>query len=160
MNADPAPTEFAPPPTPGLARSLALAIAAHALLLAMLALGVQWQHGSAPVTVEAELWSELPADAATPPPAQAAPQSVAMSASLVVNEGATTPAAAPDVNIDVFQEAAAAQKKEKQLQDSQMEQEKRRREALKESPSQIEIEIEMKTDDDTGVDGKPLRDPT
>ena len=155
MNADPAPTEFAPPPTPGFARSLALAIGAHALLLAALAVGVQWQRGSTPVTVEAELWSELPADAVSPPATQTAPQPALASAPLVVNDGGTTPATATGVTVDVFQEAAK-QQKAKQLQDSQMEQEKRRREALKEKPPQIEKE----TNDDTDAIGQPLRDPT
>lgn len=155
MNADPAPTAFAPPPTPGFARSLILAIGAHALLLAALAMGVQWQRGSTPVTLEAELWSELAADAIFPPTTQTAPQPALASAPLVVNDGGTTTAAAPGVTIDVFQEVAE-QQKEKQLQDSQMEQEKRRREALKEKPPQIEKE----TNDETEAIRQSLRDPT
>ena len=56
--------EFAPPPTPGLVRAMLLAILAHGVLLAVLTLGVQWKHEATPVTVEAELWSTLPVEAA------------------------------------------------------------------------------------------------
>ncbi|MCF8212180.1 MAG: cell envelope integrity protein TolA [Rhodoferax sp.] len=60
--------EFAPPPTPGLVRSVVLAVLAHTALLAGLATGVQWKHQApATVTVEAELWSALPQEAAPPP---------------------------------------------------------------------------------------------
>lgn len=153
MNADPAPMEFAPPPTPGLARALILAIAAHALLLAGLALGVQWKRGSTPVTVEAELWSELPTDATTPP----TPQTVlhpAPVAPLVPNDSGTTLVAAPGMSMDAVREPALPQK-EKQLHDSQLEQEKRRRDALKLNPPEVEMET-----DTTDEDGKPFRDPT
>ncbi len=56
--------EFAPPPTPGLVRALGLAIVAHGLLLLMLTVGVQWKRDATPVTVEAELWSSVPVEAA------------------------------------------------------------------------------------------------
>jgi colicin import membrane protein len=63
--------QFAPPSTPGLVRSIALAILAHALLLTGLTWGVNWHRGE-PLTVEAELWSALPEQAApeavVPPP--------------------------------------------------------------------------------------------
>lgn len=60
--------EFAPPPTPGLLRAFALAIAAHGLLLVFLGMGVQWKHLPTPVTAEAELWSAVPMSAAEPAP--------------------------------------------------------------------------------------------
>jgi colicin import membrane protein len=55
--------EFAPPSAPGLVRSIALAIMAHALLLAGLTWGVNWRSGET-VTVEAELWAAVPQEAA------------------------------------------------------------------------------------------------
>ena len=65
--------EFAPPPTPGLLRALGLAVLAHAFLLAALTWGVHWKREEVSVTVEAELWSALPQQAAPkpeePPPA-------------------------------------------------------------------------------------------
>ena len=70
--------EFAPPPTPGLLRALGLAVLAHAFLLAALTWGVHWKREAASVTVEAELWSALPQQAApklveAPPPAAREP---------------------------------------------------------------------------------------
>jgi len=64
--------EFAPPSTAGLLRSLALAVLAHAFLLAALTWGVHWKNDAVNVTAEAELWSALPQEAApklveTPP---------------------------------------------------------------------------------------------
>lgn len=56
--------EFAPPPTPGLLRSLALAVLAHAFLLAALTWGVHWKRDAISVTAEAELWSAVPQAAA------------------------------------------------------------------------------------------------
>ena len=56
--------EFAPPPASGVGRSLALAVLAHAVLLAALTWGVNWKSETLPVTAEAELWSALPQEAA------------------------------------------------------------------------------------------------
>ncbi len=65
--------EFAPPVTPGFLRSLALALLAHAFLLAALTLGVQWKSEPLLATAEAELWSALPQEAA-PRLIEAAPE--------------------------------------------------------------------------------------
>lgn len=56
--------EFAPPPTPGLLRALALAVLAHGLLLAALTWGIKWKHEAEVTSFEAELWSALPLEAA------------------------------------------------------------------------------------------------
>lgn len=64
--------EFTPPPTPGLMRSLGLAMLAHVFLLAALTWGVHWKREAVTVTAEAELWSATPQQAAPklvePPP--------------------------------------------------------------------------------------------
>lgn len=59
--------EFAPPPQPGLLRALALAVAAHLLLLLALTHGLHWQREVQDAAVEAELWSALPQEAAPKP---------------------------------------------------------------------------------------------
>ena len=64
-----APTDrlaFAPPATPGLLRSVALAVLAHTLLVAALTWGVSWKHDAQIVAVEAELWAAVPVQAAPP----------------------------------------------------------------------------------------------
>jgi colicin import membrane protein len=69
--------EFAPPPTPGLVRSLVLAVLAHAFLVVALTWGVNWKRDVVTVTAEAELWSAVPQEAAPPlrevPPEPPAP---------------------------------------------------------------------------------------
>lgn len=60
--------EFAPPHTRGSLRALALAIAAHGVLLAVLTVGVQWNSDPVQQTVEAELWAAVPVQAAAPAP--------------------------------------------------------------------------------------------
>lgn len=70
--------EFAPPSTPGLLRSLGLAILAHMLLMAALTWGVNWKRDAQTPAVEAELWSAVPQQAApkleeTPPEPEPAP---------------------------------------------------------------------------------------
>lgn len=68
--------EFAPPPVPGFLRAFGLAIIAHALLVAALTWGVSWRHDAVELTAEAELWAQVPVQAAPklvetlPPPPQ------------------------------------------------------------------------------------------
>jgi colicin import membrane protein len=61
--------EFAPPAQTGNLRALGLAIVAHAVLVAVLTLGVQWKH-DAPISaiVAADLWSSVSQQAAPPAP--------------------------------------------------------------------------------------------
>ena len=70
--------EFAPPEPPAQLRALGLAILAHVLLLGALGWGVSWRHQAEQQTVEAELWSAVPQQAAprlqTPPPPPPPPQ--------------------------------------------------------------------------------------
>jgi len=71
--------EFAPPQPPAQLRALGLAILAHVLLLGALGWGVSWRQQADPLTVEAELWSAIPQQAAPrlqapPPPPQPQPQ--------------------------------------------------------------------------------------
>ena len=66
--------EFAPPMPQGTGRAFALAVLAHLFLAVALTWGVNWKREATVATVEAELWSALPQQAApklieaTPPP--------------------------------------------------------------------------------------------
>ena len=63
----PARAAFMPPPTPGLGRAVALALLAHAALVAALSFAVQWrQSAPEPVIFSAELWAAIPTEAAPP----------------------------------------------------------------------------------------------
>ncbi|MEN9374276.1 MAG: cell envelope integrity protein TolA [Pseudomonadota bacterium] len=67
-------SEFAPPASQGLGSSFVLAVLAHLILLVILGMGVEWKHHVPPTVVaEAELWSELPQQAAPPPPPPPSP---------------------------------------------------------------------------------------
>lgn len=56
--------QFAPPPPPGMLRALGFAITAHLLLMLALGWGVNWKRDPVTLSVEAELWSTLPQEAA------------------------------------------------------------------------------------------------
>lgn len=71
--------DLAPPRNGRWLGPMGLALIAHGLLVIALTWGVSWQNDAEPVTVEAELWSRLPQQAAPraeeppPPPPQPAP---------------------------------------------------------------------------------------
>ena len=146
MTANQARMEFAPPPTPGLVRALALAIIVHALLLAVLAIGVQWKRDAAPITVEAELWSALPVQAEPPAPLPLPPppepvQSAVAKEIIAPTEAPTPPA--PDPSIVIAKEKARL-KREKQLEQEHQELENRRKEAQKVKKLKDEKEVRDK----------------
>jgi colicin import membrane protein len=123
--------EFAPPPTPGLLRALALAMLAHAFLLAALTWGVHWKREAELVTAQAELWSALPQEAApqlvevAPPPPEPEPP---ITVQPPVQE------APPDAQIALQQEKRRLEK-QKQL-DQQLE--RQRLEKLKQDKLELE----------------------
>jgi colicin import membrane protein len=151
--------EFAPPPTPGLMRAVGLAILVHALLLAVLGLGVQWKRDATPVTVEAELWSALPVEAAPAPPAPAPPlepEPIAKPLPLKPLVAPPTPTPPlPDPAIAIAKEKARLQK-EKQLQQEKLEQEKRQKENLKQN--KLKEEKEAKEARESELRDKAARD--
>ncbi len=134
MNANVARMEFAPPPTQGLVRALALAIVAHALLLAGLALSVQWKRDATPVTVEAELWSALPVQAAPKPPDPVPPPPEPVVKPPVAKEVVAPPPVpvplGPDPSIAIAREKAKLQK-ERLLEQERLERDKREKDATK-----------------------------
>jgi colicin import membrane protein len=127
MTAITARMEFAPPPTQGLLRAFGLAIVAHGLLLMVLTLGVQWKRDPVPITVEAELWSALPVQAAPPAPPEPTPvppEPVPVPKPIVAPLAPPPPG--PDPSIAIAQEKARLLK-QKQLE--KLEQEKRQKDA-------------------------------
>jgi colicin import membrane protein len=119
--------EFAPPPTKGLLQAFGLAIVAHGALLIVLTLGVQWKRDPVPITVEAELWSALPVQAAPPAPPEPAP---VPPEPIPVPKPVIAPPAPPatDPSIAIAQEKVRLQR-ERQLQQEKLEQEKRQKNA-------------------------------
>jgi colicin import membrane protein len=122
-------TEFAPPQPPAQLRALALAVLAHVLLLGALGWGVTWRHqADRTLTVEAELWSAVPQQAAPrlqeppPPPPQPEP----------APRPAPPPPPPPDTAQRDAEIALARQKKEAEALATQqkLEQEQKRRQKL------------------------------
>ena len=141
MTAITARMEFAPPPTKGLLRAFGLAIVAHGLLLMVLTLGLQWKRDPVLVTVEAELWSALPVQAAppaVPEPTPIPPEPVPEPKPVIAPPTPLPPAVDP--SIAIAQEKARLQK-EKQLQ---AEIEKRQKDAQLAKKRLEEMEVKAK----------------
>lgn len=144
--------EFAPPPTPGFLRALGLAILAHGLLVAMLTLGVQWKREATPITVEAELWSAVPEQAAPPAP-EPTPQPEPISTPSTPPEppvpvappppvspvAPPPPAPTPDADIALAKEKARL-KKEKLLQEEKREEKREEEKQLKQRQDKLQKE--------------------
>ncbi len=116
--------EFAPPPTPGLVRALALALLAHAFLLAALTWGVQWRQQAVTVSVEAELWSAA-AQQAAPKPVEATPPAP------VEPVAAAEPTVQPDPAIALEREKLLRQQSAQNALAQLQERERQRLEKLK-----------------------------
>jgi colicin import membrane protein len=114
--------EFGPPPTPGLLRALFLAILAHGVLLAVLTAGVQWKHDPVQQTVEAELWSAVPVQAAPPAPEpEPEPEPKPKPAPVAPPEPKPAPApTAAEVKAQADIAIAREKEKAKQLKDKQL----------------------------------------
>lgn len=132
--------EFAPPPQPGLLGGLAFAILAHSMLLLALALGVQWTRESKVLTAEAELWSQLPQQAALkvePPPPPPAP------------EPKPKPVVQPKPEpvkreVDIAQEREREKQKKKLEAQRLQEEEKKKKEAAAKEKEKERKELEAK----------------
>ncbi|MDD5336783.1 MAG: cell envelope integrity protein TolA [Rhodoferax sp.] len=123
--------DFVPPPTPGALRSLALAILAHAFLVAALTWGMHWRREAVSVTAEAELWSEVPQQAA-PKPIEAPPEPPAP-----VAEPSPPPVRAePPLPSDA--DIALAKEKLRLKKEQQLEQERQRQAQLKQEKLLLE----------------------
>lgn len=121
--------DFVPPPAPGLVRALALAVLAHAFLLAALTWGVHWKREAATLSVEAELWSALPQEAAPQALEVAlpvAPEPVTAAPPTPVPEPVPVQAEPAKVDIAIEQEKLRLKKlKEKELKEKELMEKKR-----------------------------------
>lgn len=138
--------EFAPPPPPGLLRAFALAILAHAFLLAALTWGVHWKRQDITLSVEAELWSAVPQQAAPklverpPEPAERQPPSQPVKVTPVpIKVEPVVP------KVDIALERAKRLQQEKLLAQEKAEQERLALEKLK---LQKKLEQEKKAAED------------
>jgi colicin import membrane protein len=145
--------DFVPPPAPGLVRALALAVLAHAFLLAALTWGVHWKREAATLSVEAELWSALPQEAAPQALEVAlpvAPEPVTAAPPTPVPEPVPVPAEPAKVDIAIEQEKLRLKKlkekellEKKRLQEKEKEKQQKERQAAEEK-KKIELEKQRK----------------
>ncbi|OYU43761.1 MAG: protein TolA [Burkholderiales bacterium PBB4] len=151
--------EFAPPPTPGIFRGVALALLAHGLLLAMLTLGVQWKREAPMVTAEAERWATVPQEAAPPSlPPEPAPEPEPTPAAKPPPAPAVEPPAPvqPDPSIAIERERARVLKQKQEadkLAAEKLAQEKAKAQKLKEAKdARDKLEADKKAADKKAAD--------
>jgi len=138
--------EFVPPPTPGMLRSVALAVLAHAFLVAALTWGVHWRREAVTLNVEAELWSAVPQPAA-PMPVEVPP--LAAPAPAAAPEPVQLQPEPPKVDIALEQEKLRLKKqKEKELALLQQQKLKQEKQALERKLLQEKLDRERKAADE------------
>jgi colicin import membrane protein len=117
------------PPEPRRWSAILLAVAMHALLLAFLVVGINWNNNK-PAAVEAEVWDMKVQAAAPPPPppqeAEPQPEPEPAPPPKVV-EQPTPPAPAPDIRIEQ-EKKRKEELKQKQLAEEKAREEKKARE--------------------------------
>jgi colicin import membrane protein len=101
-------TAFAPRQPDGMAAGAAISLAAHLVLLAALALAVQWRL-PAPQPVSAELWSATPQQAAPPAPAEPAAVPAPPVSTAIAPAPPARPAASPEAAAATAAQAALAE---------------------------------------------------
>jgi len=140
--------EFVPPPTPGMLRSVALAVLAHAFLLAALTWGVHWRREAVTLNVEAELWSVVP-QAAAPMPVEVPPVAAPAPVPVVAPQPVQLQPEPPKVDIALEQEKLRLKKrKEKVLALLQQQKLKQERQALEKKQLQEKLEKRRKAADE------------
>ena len=141
--------QFAPPRPPARLRAIALAVLAHAILIAALTWGVNWKSSSDMPAVQAELWSAVPQQAAPraveppappPPPQPEPPNPTPVPPPPPPPRQAEPDTREADIAIEREKKRLEQEKKERQ---QQLEREKRERER-KEDERRERLEQEKK----------------
>lgn len=141
--------QFAPPRPPARLRAIALAVLAHAILIAALTWGVNWKSSSDMPAVQAELWSAVPQQAAPravetpappPPPQPEPPKPTPVPPPPPPPRQAEPDTREADIAIEREKKRLEQEKKERQ---QQLEREKRERER-KEDERRERLEQERK----------------
>ena len=141
--------QFAPPRPPARLRAIALAVLAHAILIAALTWGVNWKGSSDMPAVQAELWPAVPQQAAPravetpappPPPQPEPPKPTPVPPPPPPPRQAEPDTREADIAIEREKKRLEQEKKERQ---QQLEREKRERER-KEDERRERLEQEKK----------------
>lgn len=119
-------TPYIVPKEPGLGRALTLAALVHAALFVFLWIGVQWQSDT-PATIEAEVWSPIPREAAPLPEPVKVPEPQPQP---VVKEPPKPkveeppPVVKPDIALEQEKKRKALEEKKRREEEQQREKEK------------------------------------
>jgi colicin import membrane protein len=135
------------PPEPRRWSAITLAVAVHALLLAFLFIGINWQNNK-PAAVEAEVWDMKVQSAAPPPPppvqeAQPEPEPEPAPPPKVVEQPAP-PAPAPDIKLEQEKKRKEELRKKELAEQKAREEEKRELAEKKEAEKKAKVEAERK----------------
>ncbi len=145
--------EFAPPPAPGFLRAFGLALLAHAALVTALTWGVSWKSQTIESVAEAELWAQVPVQAApkleevlpTPPP------SLSPQPEPAARVSEPPKAEEPDI---VTQREKQRLADEKRLQDDKQAQDKADKKRLAEQEKALQLEARQKLEAQKLADAK------
>ncbi len=120
-------TPYIVPREPGRWRALTLAALVHAALLAFLWIGVHWQNDT-PATIEAEVWSPQPREAAPlpEPDKTAEPESQPVVKEAPKPKLVESPIAKPDIALEQ-EKKRKAQEERKRLEEERLAKEKKQR---------------------------------
>ncbi|MET0542226.1 MAG: cell envelope integrity protein TolA [Variovorax sp.] len=152
--------EFAPPPQRGTGRALAIALFAHALLIAALTWGVHWKREAENDAVEAELWSSTVQQAAprlsapptpvppapVPTPAPPPPPPPPPPPQAVRPPDPTPVPKAPDIALEQ-EKKKKEQQKERELEEARQEKIKQQQ-AAKKAQEKRELEAKQRAEDE------------
>ncbi|WP_411878994.1 cell envelope integrity protein TolA [Polaromonas sp. YR568] len=106
--------DFLPPRDGGSGRAFALALLAHALLIAALTWGVNWKRSTPDVAFQAELWTNVPAQQAAPKPVEVPTPPPPPPPPPTPTPEVRTPPPPPEPKVDI---ALEQEKKRKQVQE-------------------------------------------
>lgn len=134
--------DFGPPRDGGAIRSFGLALLIHGALIAALTWGVNWKRTDSAATFDAELWSNLPSDAAPITPITPTPRALPRPVPVVKQPALQAPPE-PTLNVDI---ALEQEKKRKQLKDQQLAREKIERDKVKVLQAQADKAKLLKTE--------------
>jgi len=150
--------EFAPPPQRGTPRAVAIALFAHALLIAALTWGVHWKREAEDEAVEAELWSSTVQQAAprppapptpVPPPPAPTPAPPPPPPPEAVKPPDPTPAPkAPDIALERERKLKEQKERERELEEDRQEKLKQQQLAAKKAQEKKDREAKQRAEDE------------
>ena len=154
--------EFAPPPQRGTPRAVAIALFAHALLIAALTWGVNWKREAEDDAVEAELWSSTVQQAAprlsapptpvppppTPAPAPPPPPPPPPPPKAVKPPDPTPVPKAPDIALEREKKLKEQKERERELEEDRQEKLKQQQLAAKKAQEKKEREAKQRAEDE------------